>query len=91
MSVAIHQIVHLHTEYQEPIFTAMKNTNQKSRNFFMSSPPEQKHRISNFEVFHLKIKMINTVQMHSLICHITPLSNNMNLIRNVPMTHYIRF
>jgi len=55
----------------------------------MSSPPEQKHRISYFEVFHLKIKMIYIVQMHSLICHITPLSNNTNLIRNFAMTHYI--
>jgi hypothetical protein len=46
MLVAIHQTVHLHTAYQKPIFTAMKNANKKSRNFLMSSPPEQKHRIS---------------------------------------------
>jgi len=55
----------------------------------MSSPPEQKHKISCFEAFHLKIKMIYIVQIQSLICHITPLSNNTNLIRNFAMTHYL--
>jgi hypothetical protein len=54
MLAAIHQTVHLHIAYQEPIFTAMKNTNQKSRNFFMSSPPEQKHKNIIFLSFPFK-------------------------------------
>jgi hypothetical protein len=68
MLVPIHQTVH-YTAYQESIVTAMKNSNQKSRNFFISSPPEYKCRISYFVVFYIKIRMTDKVQMHSLMSY----------------------